>query len=128
MKQVKYKKIREKEKEEEHLDIETISLEDLHDPIVILEDPTKYDYVRKGKFACLKENKKPIKKEEEHYKLLAYEKPHKTPDIPGKKTLISIYFYLRDHDRDMPNEHHNYARGSGIAPAEAVKVVEEEKP
>lgn len=129
MKEAKHKKIKEKEKEEENLEIEEITLSDLHSPKIILKDPTEYDYVRKSYFLCCSKKKKPLtaKQRTRGYKLLAYEKPHKTKGKPNY-VLTSTYLFLRHYDRGGEGKTHPaYRKGTGITPAEAVRVVEEDK-
>jgi hypothetical protein len=108
--------------------------------MIWLEDPRKYEYVRKTDFTSHNPNCKPLRKDElkckfrgdkgdviSELKLVGYEKPKLVQKFDvGFSVYQSIYFWLKPYDRGMPHADLCYGASDvseGYRPSEAVKIV-----
>jgi len=108
--------------------------------MIWLEDPRKYEYVRKSDFLSHNPNCKPLRKDELKYrfrgdkgdiiselKLVGYEKPKLVQKFDdGFSVYQSIYFWLKPYDRGMLYADLCYGAPDApgtYRPSEAVKIV-----
>ena len=110
-------------------DLERIKKSDLKN-MVWLHDPTQYEYVRKSEFTCHHYNCKPLSKRIDEkiggWLLVGYEKPRVVSKLPdGFKLYKSIYFWLKNYDRGMPDQfiQNGYGVHKQATPSEAVVIV-----
>lgn len=87
-----------------------------------LENPLKYDYLRKSYYQCLsrryfKKGKRLRGVSLDFYKLVGFR-------FMGESGGIYQYeiYWLKEHDRGCPNEHPNYSKGGKWMPDEACLV------
>lgn len=111
------------------LNEETIEELNKNHKMVWLHDPIKYEYLRKSEFTCHDVRCKPLTKNDEKYSkwlLIGYEKPKVKTIFPdGYKLYKSIYYWLKNYDRGMPDQfiQNGYGVHTDCVPAEAVKIV-----
>ena len=81
------------------------------------DDPRNYEYVREGNAMSRSLKYMPIKKNELG-KLIGRE----VVDKNKNGTYYFKFWYLKEYDRGMPDEHERYAPGE-LVPTEAVRFV-----
>jgi len=108
-----------------------IKLCDIEEQMIWLEDPTKYEYVRKENFTSDSPNFKPVKENK------IYEFEYKGEKIKSKPRLIGysipkqvkeevytgVYYWLKPYDVGMPYGDKGYGDGREDRPNEAVRIV-----